>query len=362
MTLTFKKVPGNRPAWLLMTTIGLATAMMLAALNGAGSTQTPPLPFGPGVTEITVDDERSDRPLAGDLWYPTTTPDRMSRANKSKVWEMAPADPEGVAAQGPFPLIVVSHGMYGNTRNQAWLASELSRRGYLVAMVNHPGTSSFLRDEDQARELWDRPVDLSRLITYLVKSSAFRDKIDTDRIYAVGHSLGGYTVMLTAGATFDNATYRAACADGTDQLACQVLEGWSIAETEEDRQQMEVSRRDPRISKVISLDLGGTQVFSPVSLAAIDVPVLILGSERADMLDQDVESRALAASLPEEQVQHIELEDAGHFDFMAVCKPDGYAILRKFEPGDEMVCVKGTTEREHQHQRIVQEVLDFLGS
>ncbi|MES0808371.1 prolyl oligopeptidase family serine peptidase [Roseibium sp. SCPC15] len=316
--------------------------------------------FGPGVTKLTVEDERRDRPLSGDIWYPTSTPEKFSRADKSKVWQMALADPGGPAANGSYPLLVVSHGMYGNTFNQAWLGSELARRGFVVAMINHPGTSTFLRDPDQARELWERPRDLSRLITYLTEDSPFKDLIDSSRIYAAGHSLGGFTVMLIAGAEFDDDLYRSSCAVENAPVACEVLAGWSVAETQSDRNEMETSRKDPRVLKVVSLDLGGTPVLSRESLASVDTSVLVLGSERADMLNQDVESRALAAALPSDKVRHLELTDAGHFDFMGVCKPEGYEILKVHEPGDEIVCIKGTTERERQHRIILEELLNFL--
>lgn len=318
--------------------------------------------YGPGVAKIEVSDTYGDRPLAGDIWYPTNTPGRMQKADKSKVWEMAPADPNGTPAKGPFPLIVVSHGMYGNTFNQACLGSELSRRGFVVAMVNHPGTSTFLRDPDQARELWKRPADLSRLISYLTGPSDYRALIDETRIHAAGHSLGGFTVMLLAGARFDSARYETACNVETPPVACGVLKGWSVAETPGDQGAMQADLKDPRVSKVISMDLGGTPVFSRASLGAIDIPILVLGSGRADMLNQDAESRALSRALPDTMTRHIELKDAGHFDFMGKCKLEGFAILQEHEPGDEIVCIKGSVERAEQHRRIVEEILSFLGS
>ncbi|UES45198.1 alpha/beta hydrolase family protein [Roseibium aggregatum] len=321
---------------------------------------TSALPYGPGVTSLTIEDDRQDRPLAGDLWYPTRTPEVFSQADKSQVWQMAAADPDGKPAEGRFPLLVLSHGMYGNTFNQAWLGSELSRRGYLVAMINHPGTSTFLRDPDQARELWDRPVDLSRVITFLLEDEATSKRIDPDRIYAAGHSLGGYTVMVLAGAKFDTERQTAICTGENQPVVCGVFAAWSVAETAADKKQMSVSRKDSRVRKVISMDLGGTPLFSEESLHAIDIPVLVLGSERADMLNQEVESRALAAALPANMVHHLELEDAGHFDFMGVCKPEAFEILKEEEPGDEIVCVKGSREREKQHRRIVAAILDFL--
>ena len=338
----------------------LAAIAIGTAILATGAQAENALPYGPGVAELAVKDAREDRPLSGDVWYPTATPEIHAQANKSKVWQMALADPDGKPAEGVFPLVVVSHGMYGNTFNQAWLGSALARRGYIVAMVNHPGTSTFLRDPGQTRRLWDRPVDLSRLITFLTEESAYKDRIDPNRIYAAGHSLGGFTVMLLAGAEFEPDRYERVCSGEDLPVACQVLMGWSIAKTEGDRIEMAKSRKDPRLAKVISLDLGGTPVFSRDSLGAVDIPVLVLGSQRADMLNQENESRALASALPVDFVRHVELTDAGHFDFMGVCKPEGFAILQEHEPGDEIVCIKGNAERIEQHRRILSEILAFL--
>lgn len=342
--------------------IGFAIALLISLGLAQEAHSAQELPYGPGVSKITIDDARKDRPLEGDVWYPTRTPDVHSTADTSKVWQMAPADPDGPLAEGTFPLVVVSHGMYGNTFNQAWLGSELSRRGYIVAMVNHPGTSTWLRDPDHTRRLWDRPVDLSRLISFLTEKSAFKDRIDSGRIHAAGHSLGGFTVMLLAGARFDQERYETTCVGEDQPVACQVLTGWSIAGTDQDKIDMAASRKDTRVKKIISLDLGGAPVLSRTSLAELDVPVLVLGAGRQDMLDQERESRTLARSLPKSKVQHLELEDAGHFDFMGQCKPEGFAILKEHEPGDEIVCIKGANERDAQHQRILVTILDFLKS
>jgi len=63
---------------------------------------------------------------------------------------------------GEPPLVVLSHGYDGNWRNQVWLASALARLGYIVAAVNHPGTTSKDRSPAAAAQLWQRPRDVSQ--------------------------------------------------------------------------------------------------------------------------------------------------------------------------------------------------------
>lgn len=48
-----------------------------------------------------------------------------------------------------------------------WLAPELAQQGYIVAAPDHPGTTTFNKDADQAAKLWERPHDLSRVIDVL---------------------------------------------------------------------------------------------------------------------------------------------------------------------------------------------------
>lgn len=352
--------PGRTPFRKLLPVFLVAVAACAAPLQGGVAETSPAHGYGPGHAELTVTDERNDRLLTGEVWYPASEPGSVTPAYDSKVWLAPYMDTQSEPAAGSFPLLVVSHGMYGNTRNQAWLGSELARRGFVVAMVNHPGTSTFLRDPEHARQLWERPADLSRLISYMLTASPLRERIDESRIYAAGHSLGGMTVMLLAGAEFDGERYRSICREEPVPVVCKVLGGWSVAETDSDMRQMETSRKDPRVSRVISMDLGGTLTFSPESLAAIDIPVLVFGAGRGDMIDQDIESRALAAALPAGSTRDVELAGAGHFDFMGVCKPGAYALLAEEEPGDEMVCVKGTGERQSQHEKILLEILSFL--
>lgn len=75
-----------------------------------------------------------------------------------------------------------------------WLATELAQQGYIVAAPDHPGTTTFNKDADQAAKLWGRPHDLSRVIDVLTTDPKLVGKVDIRRIAAIRHSLGGWTV------------------------------------------------------------------------------------------------------------------------------------------------------------------------
>lgn len=318
--------------------------------------------FRPAVAEFKAAHTDVERALAGHFWYPTLGEGEEGLLRGSAVWRDVTGHLDARIAPGVFPVILISHGMYGNSLNQAWLAKRLAAEGIISVMPNHPGTTSFGRDPEQARQLWLRATDLSVSFDGLLTDPRVADHMDPTRVAAIGHSLGGYTVMAAAGARHDVAHFSESCADAAQRPDCQALDMWKVGHSPDDLDLLQSDRSDPRIRTVIPLDLGGTQTFDPSSLEAIDMPVLVLGSGRQDMLEQEIESRALVAALPSERVTHEEMENVGHFDFMGVCVEGGYEILKSEEPGDEIVCLKGMAERETQQDRIFELIMAHLKS
>lgn len=314
-----------------------------------------------GLTELTILDADDDRHLGGYLWYPTTATEGSVRAHGNAVWEAIRVIPNAEPTAGQHPLVILSHGMFGNARNQAWLASALTQRGYIVAAINHPGTSTLQRDPDQRRELWERPRDITRTIDHIVDASEFRDSVDRSRIFMAGHSLGGFTAIALAGGRYDPAKIEAFCADNQDELVCGILDDWNIAKTPEDREAISRDLSDPRISGFAVFDLGGTQTFSTESLSSIERPMLVIGAPlTVTGLDLDIESRALMAALPSQTARYLEPPALSHVDFMGLCTPQALDILREEEPEDVFVCEEGREQRRDEHAVIVNAVTDFF--
>ena len=312
--------------------------------------------YSTGLMQMSIPDEA--RPLEGFLWYPTEDEGRSLRAHGNAVWEAIQVMPDASPAQGARPLVVLSHGMFGNARNQAWLAQELTEAGYIVAAVDHPGTSTFRRDPDDARRLWERPHDMSRTIDHVLAMEGI--EIDEDRIFMAGHSLGGWTAMMLAGGRYDPERIDAYCAEHAEDLVCGIFQMWQVGIAEADRESLRQDWSDPRLAGVAVFDLGGTQTFSDESLAAIETPLILFGAPIANSgLDLDVESRALVAALPE-GVPYIEPEDLAHFDFLGLCTEQAHAILLEENPEDVMVCENGGADRAADHQMIAGEVIAFF--
>ncbi|MFJ2026862.1 alpha/beta hydrolase family protein [Streptomyces sp. NPDC087897] len=206
-----------------------------------------PLPAGSG--------RRTEpRPLVAQLWYPAghTAPDArrapyLGRTEaEARTVSAALADYSGVPAflldglprarshavpgapvaddGGRFPVVLFSPGLGGvRTQNTAW-AEELASHGYVVAAVDHPYDSAAVvlsdgrtlrtrvtatgdpaKDEALA-EGWTRAraADLRAVLTRLerLESGAVEGpltgRLDTARVAATGHSIGGAAALLAA--------------------------------------------------------------------------------------------------------------------------------------------------------------------
>lgn len=318
--------------------------------------------YHPGMRKIAIKDGNKDRPLSGTLWYPADPAARLKRQHSNGVWVGVEVAKKATPAAGTFPLVILSHGMYGNARNQNWLAVELAKEGYVAITLNHPGTSTWLRDVDDARQIWERPKDVSRTISFMLEHHRMRAQIEPDRIFMAGHSLGGMTAMQLAGGRYAPEQIDTICANDPGELICELTEMWQLGQTAQDRAAMSQDLSDARIKGIAVLDLGGTQTFSGQSLSAINVPLLVIGAPKdvAGSLDLDRESRALVAQLPKENVNYLEPETLAHFDFLGLCTDKAIPILESEVPGDGMICIDGTQERVEDHALVTDAVLAFF--
>ncbi|MCO6188343.1 alpha/beta fold hydrolase [Rhizobium sp. L1K21] len=301
--------------------------------------------------------EDGARPLHVTIWYPTDAQTDAVAVGENAAFQGIAAIPEAKPTPGDRPLIVLSHGFGGSWRNLSWLAATLSHNGYIVAAPDHPGTTTRNRDPAQAQQLWERPHDLSRVIDAMTADPRLGGAVDLDRIAAIGHSLGGWTVSAIAGAHFDTQRFKAACQINSVPAVCHLAEELGL-----DNPALERPMGDPRVSAVVSLDLGGAQGFTPESLAAVKVPFLVVsaGTDIGDM-PAKVESGYLAENLPKASSTYIDIPDAMHFSFMQLCKPGASALLDAEVPGDGIICRDGgTRSRAEIHDETASLITEFL--
>ena len=99
------------------------------------------------------------------------------------------------------PLVMLSHGRGSDAWQYAWFAEALASQGYIVAALNHYRANTYDRDIAYlANRIWQRPIDVSVAINYLLADSLWGSHIDPERIGVAGHSQGGFTALWIGGA------------------------------------------------------------------------------------------------------------------------------------------------------------------
>ena len=108
--------------------------------------------------------------------------------------------PEG---DGPFPVIVFSHGVYGNRDGYKPLVEHWARNGYLVVMPSH-GDKGKVTD---VAALIKRPQELKLVldrVPTLVEKAGLGGKVDLEHIGVAGHSYGAHSAMMVGGMVMTN--------------------------------------------------------------------------------------------------------------------------------------------------------------
>ena len=195
-------------------------------------------------------------------------------------------------AQGPFPLVLFSHGNDGIRFQSFFFASHLASHGYVVVCPDHHGNTfvDALLGIVDPNVIVNRPLDMSFLIDQFSAFTAetgntFDGAIDTTRIGASGHSFGGYTVFAIAGGTSPLGTFT-----------------------------------DPRVRAI--LPQAPAAPFPPEFFGTIAIPTLILGGSIDETTPFDSQQLAPFQALPSGAavVGLGELTGAGHFTFSDFCE------------------------------------------
>ncbi|MCF7645207.1 alpha/beta fold hydrolase [Pseudochrobactrum asaccharolyticum] len=315
-----------------------------------------------GFRQIELTDKSGNRDLKVALWYPTSDTKSVEMIGENPAFIGIEAIKDATPDKNAHPLVVLSHGYGGSWRNLNWLAGELVGQGYIVAAPDHPGTTTFNRDKEQAAKLWERPHDLSRVIDTVTSDSALAGKIELRRIAAIGHSLGGWSVVALAGAQFDRERFEKDCKDNPNPRTCGLADELINPQGDVAAEKLKAMKADPRVGAIVSLDLGLARGFTQESLNSISVPVLIFGAgvDIGD-LPAKLESGYVASNMPAKTTQYVEIADAAHFSFMQICKAGAAELIEAETPGDGIVCKDGAgRSREAIHREVVDMIIAFL--
>ncbi|MBW1810334.1 MAG: hypothetical protein JRJ87_19210, partial [Deltaproteobacteria bacterium] len=233
---------------LIITGSFLLAALVLCELacssNGfAEPTPYPPDQFGTysvGLREFDFYDSQRQRSVFTKVWYPAKKPPRSAdpffylELLEGQAYQDLELDKSGA----PYPLVLFSHGNQGLGMQSFSLTEHLASHGFVVVAPNHEGNTIFDNpsDEEVAQISLDRPLDIVYAMEQIISMNAqsendFHAVIDLEAIGISGHSFGGYTTILLAGADVDVSAAQDRCDAGIPgDIFCPYLVYWDSEE------------------------------------------------------------------------------------------------------------------------------------
>jgi len=181
--------------------LGSVVLLLGCRLAGRGWSQEPTAEgykAGPGPYEVAVllvnwHDDARDRDVPAKLYYPTT-------------------------GDGPFPVIIFSHGLGGTREGYSYLGNHWASHGYVSVHVQHKGSDDSVwrgspdpmgasrRAAADPGNMVNRPRDISFAIDRMERmngeESPLQGRLDLEHVAVAGHSFGAYTTLAAAGEVF----------------------------------------------------------------------------------------------------------------------------------------------------------------
>ncbi len=350
----------------------------MLALFGVACQAAPERPQKVGRVERSyVDTQRMNwtgdgpRPMLSVIWFPTDAAAEEEQwligSRLLPLFEAGWAIPDAELSERSerYPLIVLSHGTGGAVAQLSWLAERLAAGGYVVAAVNHHGNTAIEEKTPHGFFLWwERARDLQRLIDHVLEDEVFGSRIDSSRVGAAGFSLGGYTVLESAGARTDLDQIERYCVDRANDPSCELPPEAPFSMEDLERlvetdprfhasmADQGISYRDSRVRSVVAIAPAAGMALTGESLQHISVPTLIFVGDRDHYAPSNSNAGRIAELIPGSIL--AVLPGAGHYTFLAECGIMGRVVAPS-------ICAEESDiSRRVMHERVAEETREFF--
>lgn len=238
-----------------------------------------------------------DRKLIVEIWYPAKKspveslvtyedvlgiPGNLNRPVVPFTFKgRASRDAEPDLGQGPYPLLIVSHGYLGSRFLMSYLTENMASKGYVVVAIDHP-ESTHRNPGKFASTLYFRALDdlfvLNQMAAFgkKVSQSFLSGLVNADNTALIGYSMGGYGVLNAAGAGFS---------PQMQQMFGQLTGGDIAIETRIAGNAVYQKSLDDRIKAIVAFAPWGMQrgAWNAEGLEGITVPTFIVAGDQDDV-------------------------------------------------------------------------------
>jgi predicted dienelactone hydrolase len=331
--------------WILLCAAAFAAAMP----NQPAAAQD-----GVGVRQIVALSQERGVGLDVTVWYPAQAGGAPVMLGESVFFEGTPAMRDAPISKGKFPLILLSHGagLAGNPQAVAWIAGPLARQGFVVAAPQHPGNSGKNRSAAETMKLWLRPADLSATLDAMEEDRFFQPHLDQGKVGALGLSMGGSTVLATAGARIDPKRLAGYCdSDALNASLCAWVRQSGVDLHALDLQSAGRDNKDTRIGFAMAIDPAPIDVLDFKTFSGISIPVALVNLGQPGKIPVTLEAAGAARAIP--SARYAVIEDASHFSMFGRCKPGASERARSEEIGDPICMDGGGRPRDAIHAQLI---------
>jgi predicted dienelactone hydrolase len=307
-------------------------------------------PFWVGTREFVIPDQDGNRPLPLTIWYPALNPEEKSEdvtytadyppvAPTLNIQGHALLNASPDAENGPYPLVIFSHGAWTTRLEAVDFTEHLASYGFVVAAVDHTGNT--FSEWGQSLHLHNvlRPQDILRVIGYAdtltQQDNTMKGLIDTDQIAVTGHSFGAWTALAAAGAQLDPETYQTWCGQNaqSDPLGIGFCSSFldhldelaSLAGLQSVPEGLWPAIADPRVDAAVALAPGSTAAFGQDGLASVHVPVIIFAGS-GDVITPPQYHANIAYDYLVSPKALVTLAGANHFVYENACTANPMAV------------------------------------
>jgi predicted dienelactone hydrolase len=299
------------------------------------------LVFAPPHPRVAVEDvsvpDPEDKPLEARVWYPRAAP----------------------AAR--LPLVVISHGTGGGMTMHADTAIALAEAGFIVVAPTHTGDN--YRDDSyvgRGLHLIGRPRHIARVVDYALGRGFGAARVDRDRIGLFGHSAGGFTALVVAGAEPDLTGAAARCRRRPPPWDCTYLKSHGIDLTKpRSRPPAPKWLHDSRIRAIAIAAPAVGYSFERNGLASVRVPVQLWIAGHDAIVEDSPD--IVARLLPPPGAEAHRIREAGHLSFLAPCDWRMRAIMAAMRRGVLNICTdEPGFDRARFHARLNRQLVGFF--
>jgi predicted dienelactone hydrolase len=270
-----------------------------------------------GVKGFVIPPDSRGPQISAQLWTPCALPPGPIRVSRGTIKLTIRGVKDCPPSARKLPLVVISHGMLEDLFSHHDTAEFLADSGFAVVTFNHTldSASATRAQADDITSLLVRPTDVSRVISFLLDTSPPLADIDSRRIGFFGHSRGGYTGLVLAGAIPNFHTPPFPCPD--EILTCRQMRENKIPAHE--------SGFDSRIRAFAIAD--PLSLFpDEFSLQKVTAPIQLWSSDRGGMGVRPEDVASVESNLPSKPEFHRPVNSV-HLSFLFPCTDEEAKVM-----------------------------------